>query len=216
MYLRTRQEIDRVPMHDGFFAGPLGEPPLPSEIQQFLDRVKRNPQDYEATLLTSTLHVEPWRSDLLRKLLAAAIQAAGPGIGPGTAGPILDKTIEALKAIQKKHLNDGQFSRVFEKEKQLISLLAGAFQRRIKEIEMRHLRWFEDLLSRASLADDPATVGKEFVLYSLAPEISEQVTNSRVPETHYARVGQMLSMMAEQRQKNNAAFRLRVEQERKK
>ena len=71
-------------------------------------------------------------------------------------------------------------------------------------------------LTRALLADDPGTVGREFVLYTLAPEMAERVTNSRVPETHYARIGQALKLMAEQRQKANAAFKQRVEQERKK
>ncbi len=212
MYVRTLEGLGALSTQYGFFAGTFGEPPPPPEIQRFLDRVKRNPQDYEAVLLVCTIHVEPWRSDLLKKLLVIAVEATDLD----KSGPILDKVLETLEAIQKEHLNDSQFSRVFEKEKQLISVLAGAFQKHIKELETRHVRWFEDLLTKALLADDPGTVGREFVLYSLVPEISERVTNSRVPETHYARLGQALKLMAEQRQRSNAAFKQRVEQERKK
>jgi hypothetical protein len=70
--------------------------------------------------------------------------------------------------------------------------------------------------TRALLADDPGTVGREFVLYTLAPEIAKRVTDSRVPEPHYTKVGQALKLMTEQREKANAAFKQRVEQERKK
>jgi hypothetical protein len=195
----------------GFLAGPLGEP-LPTEIQRFLDRVKRNPQDYEAVLLASTLHVEPWRSDLFKRLLVVAMESTDPE----KARTILEKTLQTLQTIQQEHLSDSQFGRLMDKEKALIPIVAGAFQKRIKEIETRYVRWFEDLLTKALLADDPGTVGREFVLYTLAPETAERVTNSRVPETYYARAGRALKLMAEQRQRSNAAFRQRVEQERKK
>jgi hypothetical protein len=58
--------------------------------------------------------------------------------------------------------------------------------------------------------------GKSFALSILPDEIAEQILNSRVPETHYARLGKALRLMAEQRQKNNVAFKKRVEKERKK
>ncbi len=212
MYVQTDEGLRSTPVSYGFFAGPLGEPPLPSEVQQFLDRVKRTPQDYEAVLLACTLHVDPWRSDLLKKLLVMAVEATGLDKGQS----VLERILQALEAIQKEHLKDGQFSRLIDKEKQLVGVVAGAFQKRIKEIETLYVRWFEDLLAKALLADDPATVGREFVLYALTPELSEQVTNSRVPETHYARIGQALLLMGAQRQKGNAAFRQRVEQEKEK
>jgi|GEM_PF-6906502 len=58
--------------------------------------------------------------------------------------------------------------------------------------------------------------GKSFALSFLPDEIAEQILNSRVPETHYARLGKALRLMAEQRQKSNVAFKKRVEKERKK
>lgn len=212
MYLRTPEGLGHAPMPYGALAGTLGEPAFPQEIQRFLDRVKRNPQDYEATLLIAAFHVEPYRSDLLRRLLVVAMEATDPE----KAGPILDKVLEELNTIQNEHLKDAQFSRLVTKEKQLIPVVAGAFQKRIKELEARYVRWWEEILTKALLADDPTTVGKEFVLYNLSPEIAEQVTNSRVPETHYARLGQALRLLAEQRQQNNSAFKQRVERERKK
>ena len=141
MYVWTREGFGHVPMHYGSLAGTLGDPPLPPEIQRFLDRVKRNPQDYEAVLLAGTLHVEPWRSDLLRRLLVLAVEA----IDPEKARPILEQTLQTLEAIQKEHVNDAQFSRLVNKEKQLIPVVAGAFQKRIKELETKHVRWFEDV-----------------------------------------------------------------------
>lgn len=213
MYLRTREGSGQVPVLYGPFAGTLGEPQLPPEIQKFLDRVKRSPQDYEAVLLSSTLHVEPWRSDLLNRQLVLAVEATD---SPEKAQPILEKILQTLQGIQKKHLRDKQFSQLVRKEKELIPVVASAFQKKIKEIETKYLSWLEQTLAEALLADDPRPVGRNFVLFALPAEIAERVTNSRVPETHYARVGNVLKLIAEQREKANEAFRRRVEQERKK
>jgi hypothetical protein len=213
MYLWTREGLEQVPTPYGSFAETLGEPPLPPEIQQFLDRVKKNPPDYEAVLLTATLHVEPWRSDVLTKMLGAAHSGAKSF---DEAQVILEKILQTLEAIQKKHLTDRRFSELVKKEKALIPVVAGAFQKRIKEIESQDVKWFEKILTEAYLASDPRTVGRNFVLFALPPEIAERVTNSRVPETHYARLGQALFLIAEQRLKNNASFKEAVEKERKK
>ena len=213
MYLWTREGLAQAPTLYGSFAGTLGEPPLPPEIRQFLDRVKKNPQDYEAALLTATLHVEPWRSDLLIKLAGAAHLETNSF---DEAQVILEKILQTLEAIQKKHLRDNRFGQLVKKEKQLIPVVASAFQKRIKEIETKDVKWFEGILTEAYLAPDPRTVGRKFVLFSLPPEIAERVTNSRVPETHYARLGKVLQLLAEQRQKANAPFKERVEKERKK
>lgn len=65
MYVRTTEGLGQVPMEYGSVAGTLGEPPLPLTVQNFLDRVKRSPQDYEAVILISLFHPEPGRSELL-------------------------------------------------------------------------------------------------------------------------------------------------------
>ena len=218
MYLRTIEGLGQVPMRYGSFAGTLGEPPLPPEIQNFLDRVKRSPQDYEALLLTATFHVEPWSSDQLSKPLnLTSVYAPDPFEG---LRAIQGKVLEALEAICKEHLKDIDFRKLFNKEKQLITVVANAFQKRIKELETKG--WLEGILTDALLAEYPrgltAQVGKPFVLFNLPDEIAEQILNSRVPETHYARLGKALLLMAKQHQTDpkNAAFRQRVERERKK
>ena len=219
MYLRTTEGLGQVPMRYGSFAGTLGEPALLPKIQNFLDRVKRSPQDYEAVLLISAFHVEPFSSDQLGKVLAASLEndAKDP---LEEAKAIQEKVLQALEAICKEHLKNIDFRKLFDKEKQLIPVVASAFQKRIKELETKG--WLEGILIDALLAEYPrgltAEVGKPFVLFNLPDEITEQILNSRVPETHYARLGKALLLMAKQRQKDpkNAAFRQRVERERKK
>jgi hypothetical protein len=219
MYVRTTEGLGQVPTRYGFFAGTLGEPSVPPKIQNFLDRVKSSPQDYEAVLLISAFHVEPFSSDQLGKVLAASLEndAKDPF---EEAKAIQGKVLQAMEAICKEHLKNIDFRQLFNKEKQLITVVANAFQKRIKELETKG--WLEGILTDALLADYPrgltGEVGKPFVLFNLPDEIAEQILNSRVPETHYARLGKALLLMAEQRQKNpkNAAFRQRVERERKK
>ena len=216
MYLWTRDELAQVPTLYGPLAGTLGEPQLQPAIQNFLDRVRKNPQDYEALLLTVTFHVEPFASDQLRKVLAASMEndAKDPF---EEAKAIQEKVLQELVAICKEHLKDNAFSKLFNKEKQLIPVVAKAFQETTKKYEAKG--WLEGLLVDALLKKDifgEFELGKSFALSVLPDEIAEQILNSRVPETHYARLGKALRLMAEQRQKNNVAFRKRVEKERKK
>lgn len=216
MYLWTRDGLAQIPTLYGPLAGTLGEPPLPPKIQSFLDRVKRNPQDYEALLLTVTFHVEPFPSDQLRKVLVASLENnAKDPFEEGKA--IQAKVVQELVAICKEHLKDNGFSKLFNKEKQLIPVVAKAFQETIKTYEAKG--WLERLLVDALLKKDifgEFEFGKLFALSFLPDEIAEQILNSRVPETHYARLGKALRLMAEQRQKDKPAFKRRVEQERKK
>lgn len=218
MYIRTTERLRQVPLLDSSFAGTLGDDPtFPPEIQKFLERVKKRPQDYEAVLLISAFHVEPFSSIQLQKVLAASFEndAKDP---LEEAKAIQEKVLQALEVIYKEHLKDNDFGKLFNKEKQLISVVAKAFPETIKRLETKG--WLEPLLIDALLADYPMgltdKVGKPFVLYQLPVDGTEQILNSRVPETHYARLGKALLLMAEKRQMANAAFKKRVEKERKK
>ncbi len=219
MYVRTTEGLGQVPTDCGSVAGTLGEPPLPPEIQNFLDRVKRSPQDYEAVLLIVAFHEEPWVSDQLTKVFLASFEndAKDPF---EEAKAIQGKVLETLEAICKEHLKNIDFRKVFNKEKQFIPVVANVFQKRIKELETKG--WLEGIETDALLAEYPrgliAEVGKPFVLFNLPDETAEQILNSRVPETHYARLGKALLLMAGHRLKDprNRAFKQRVEQERKK
>lgn len=218
MYIRTTERLRQVPLLDSSFAGTLGDDPtFPPEIQKFLERVKKRPQDYEAVLLISAFHVEPFSSIQLQKVLAASFEndAKDP---LEEAKAIQEKVLQALEVIYKEHLKDNDFGKLFNKEKQLISVVAKAFPETIKRLETKG--WLEPLLIDALLADYPMgltdKVGKPFVLYQLPVDSTEQILNSRVPETHYARLGKALLLMAEKRQMANAAFKKRVEKERKK
>jgi len=55
-----------------------------------------------------------------------------------------------------------------------------------------------------------------FVLSNLPDEVAEQILNSRMPETHYMRLGKVLLLMAEQRKNANPVFKERIEKEQKK
>lgn len=217
MYLRTAEGLGQVPMRYGPLGGTLGEPPLPPMIQKFLARVKKNPQNYEALLLIITFHEEPFISDQLRRAFLASFE--NDEKDPlEEAKAIQEKVTQDLKDIYQKYLRDTRFSRLVKKEKQLISEVVKAFQKRIKEFETKG--WLEPLLIDAVLADYPSgllQVGRAFVLSNLPDEIAEQILNSTVPETHYMRLGKVLLLMAEQRKNDkDEAFNKRVEQERKK
>lgn len=131
---------------------------------------------------------------------------------------MMEKVVQALKANIPRlgWGKDGKYYlKLFDKEKQLIKVVSDAFQKRIKDLETKVQ--LEHLLIEALLAfPSSVAVGKEFVLYKLPPEIAERVLNSRVPETHYAKLGEALRLIAVKRQKDNRAFQKRVEQERKK
>lgn len=215
MYMRTAEGLAQVTMRYGHFAGTLGDHPLPSVIQKFLARVKGNPQNYEAVLLIIKFHGEPFISDQLRRVFTASFEndAQDP---LEEAKAIQVEVTQVLESIYQKHLKDNRFSQLVKKEQQLISEVSKSFQKRIKELETKG--WLDPLLIDAVLADFPfglLKVGKEFVLSNLPDEMGEQILNSRVPETHYMRLGQVLLLMAKQRQKGEA-FNKRVEQERKK
>ncbi len=217
MYLRTSEGLEQVPIRYKPFAGTLGEPPLPPMIQKFLARVKKNPQNYEALLLTITFHEEPFISDQLRRAFLASFE--NDEKDPLEEAKAIQKEVaHALKVVYQKHLRNNRFSWLVKKEKQLISEVSEAFQKRIKELETKG--WLESLLIDAVLADFPLgllQVGRAFVLSSLPDEIAEEILNSRVPETHYMRLGKVILLMAEQRKKDkDEAFNKRIEQERKK
>lgn len=217
MYIRTTERLRQVPLLDGSFAGTLGDPPLPHKIQNFLDRIKKSPQNYESVLLISAFHVEPFVSDHLVKVLAASF--ANDAKDPiEEAKAIQKKVLQALEVIYKKHQKDNNFWKLINKEKQLISVVVKAFSETIKRLETKG--WLEPLLIDALLAETPPAlaelVGRPFALYQLPDEIAEQILNSRVPETHYARLGKALLLMAEKRQMANAAFKKRVEKAREK
>ena len=216
MYLRTAEESGKVPMRYGPLAGTLGDSPLPPKIQKFLDRVKRSPQDYEALLLTVTFHEEPWSSDQLMRWIGETFTE---GTDPFEAAKATQgKVLQALLDIYKKHLRDTRFNQLVKKEKQLIAVAAKAFQKMIQELETKG--WLEPLLVEALLAEYPGglitQVGRPFVLYQLPVELAEQILNSRVPETHYIRLGKAILLTAEQRQSDNPAFKARVEKAQKK
>lgn len=215
MYLRTTEGLWQIPTRYGPIAGTLGEPPLPSKIQKFLARVKKNPQDYEALLLTITFHEEPWSSDQLMRWIGETFTE---GTDPFEAAKVIQgKVLQELEDIYKKHLRDTRFSQLVKKEKQLIAVTAKAFQETIQRLETKG--WLEPLLIEALLAEYPrgliTEVGRPFALYQLPDEIAEQILNSRVPETHYARLGKGLLLLARQRE-DKPAFKQRVEQEQKK
>ena len=215
MYLRTSESLGQVPTLYGPFAGTLGEPQLPPTVQKFLARVKRNPQDHEAVLLVISFHEEPFISDQLRKAFLTSFEndAKDP---LEEAKTIQGKVTQALKDIYQKHLRNNLFNLLVKREKQLITLVTKAFQQRIKELETKG--WLEPLLIDALLADFPfglLQVGRSFILSNLPDEITEQILNSRVPETHYMRLGKVLLLMADQRKNANPAFNERVEKEQK-
>lgn len=135
MYVRIAEGFGQALMPRGSFAGTLGDDPtFPSEIQKFLERVKKRPQDYEVVLLISAFHLEPFSSVQLQKVMVASFENdAKDTIEEAKA--IQGRVIGALEVICKEHLKDNDFRKLFDKEKQIISVVAKAFQETIKKIE---------------------------------------------------------------------------------
>ena len=91
MYVRIVEGLGQVLMPGGSFAGTLGDgPTFPPEIQKFLERVKKRPQDYEAVLLISAFHLEPFSSVQLQKVMVASLENDAKDL------------FEEAKAIQEK------------------------------------------------------------------------------------------------------------------
>jgi hypothetical protein len=183
--------------------------PLPPEIQRFLDRVKRSPHDYEAVLLISILDDKPWYSDPLiglRPVIYSATKTDNPTESHDRALAMEKKVLQALQAIHTQHLRSPRnkdYSRLFNKEKQLITVVASVFQKQINELKTQNPRWLEDILTRALRADviQLVQVGRDFVVGGLPREIAESFFNSRVPEIHYRKLGLALRSIAGARQK---------------
>ena len=153
MYVRIAGGFGQAPMLRGTFAGTLGDgPTFPPEIQKFLERVRKRPQDYEAVLLISAFHLEPFSSVQLQKVMAASFENDGKDTIE-EAKAIQGRVIQALEVICKEHLKDHDFRKLFDKEKQLIPVVAKVFQETIKKIETQG--WVEKILLEALLAETP-------------------------------------------------------------
>ena len=177
---------------------------LRREIQEFLDKVGRNPERFEPLLLTVEFHPDPLKLDL------------GPGAKlnelvllytlPSTSAAAHDMVLRALKTISNRHKQDPQFHRRVEAEKKL----AIRLQQTTAKLSRQAL---EPFLINAWLETDTnlTRVGSNFVDQML-PALRQAIGQSKVPSTHFFNLGRLLQKIFESL-RNDSAFKRRVDTE---
>ena len=205
MYINNIETPIRIQPIDNSL-GSLGEPDLPHEIQQFLARVRKSPKEYEAILLTSIFHIDPWSNDQFRCLWVP--------LEDDLTDDQKGKILQNLQTIHKKHLKDSRFRKLVEKEKQLIKLVADAFMKSIRILDSGEVEGFLFRTeARVWTMETMENIGREFILYMLgfySPELTERIFNSNAREAHYARISEALRLISQKWQQEDPDFKQRV------
>jgi hypothetical protein len=186
----------------GLILLPSGLFVLPPKIQSLLDNVRKEPKNFEPLLLTVELHPDPLNSDL------------GPGgklgelilmntTGPSASAAVGKMALGALKTILDQHKQDPRFRRQVEAEYNLASQL----QQTTAKLPLGKL---EPLLLNAWLAHriSLTLVGRNFASQML-PMLLPAINRSKVPETHFFKLGEFLQKLFEAFLKE-PAFKQRV------
>jgi hypothetical protein len=188
----------QVPMLHDSFAGALGASPLPAEIQQFLHRVRKRPQDFKQLLLTVILHPDPANTLTVKPALIDTILISG--IRP----------VDILDPLRR--ISRGSFQRQIEAELQLRNKMVKT----TGELGPHKLK---PSLLEPSLRDglgDRFQFGRSFALKMLPPRLAQRIINSAASEAHLTHLGGFLRRYAEVLQSKDAAFKALVERERTK
>ena len=197
MYVISRERLGRIPLPYGIFV-------LPPVIQAFLDKVRKSPENFEPLLLTVELHPDPLNDpgpvEPLKELIL--MHTASP-TSATAVGKIM---LGALKTIFNQHKQNPRFQRQVEAENKLASQL----QRVIGKLPRQKL---EPFLFNAWLETDInlTRVGRDFVA-QMFPTLRQAISQSKVPSTHFFKLGRFLQRLFEALLKE-PAFRRRYESE---
>jgi hypothetical protein len=199
MYVLSRERL----------AGPILLPyhffVLAPQIQEFLNKVRQNPERFVPLLLTVEFHPDPLGLDLGPggKLNTDVILLYSP---PSTGTAAGKMVLEALKTILNRHKQDSRFHRQLEAERKLASQL----QQTTTKLSRQKL---EPFLVNAWLENDInlTRVGREFAAKML-PSLRQAIGRSQVPTAHFFNLGRFLQKLFNSSH-NDLGFKRRVETE---
>lgn len=212
MYISTYGGLKQGPILHGSFVGALEEPPLSPAIQEFLNQVRKRPQNFRQLLLTVTFHPAPAASSIygkqsftfgkLTKYLIDEIL-----FSESSDAEIVDNLKRIRDELQKR---DARFGRQIEAELQLRNEMIKTTGELITSQILKtkgNLAQNKTLTSfllealRARSTHELAGLGLSFALRMLPPKLVERIRNSEASEAHFTNLARLLRRYAEEQQK---------------
>jgi hypothetical protein len=217
VYISTYGGLRQNPILYRSLAGTLGEPPPSPAIQEFLNEVRKRPQNFRQLLLTITFHPAPANSltfvkqrftfGKLTKYLIDEILFSG-----SSDTEIIDNLRRIRDEFRKR---DGRFRQQIEAELKLrneMIKVAG-------ELGPQKLRPFliEPLLPPTGVIDDSSLckLARNFAQMRLPRDLAQRIINSEASEAQLTNLGRFLRRYAEVLQTKDPFFKALVEEERK-
>lgn len=191
--------------------GRLKTNPMPPEVRAFVDAVRGHPDRYERLLLTIAFHPNPYQAfvDSLAGAHAFTLQAIQEARDPSA---VVQEAVEELARIgQAYQRRNPGFARRIQSESQL----RAAVEQAVNRVSSARL---EPYLIDALLVSDEGQlwgVGLNLAQQELPARLARQAFESGAPQSLYAALGASLRQLAEERQRTDAGFRRRVEDERR-
>ena len=211
MYIRTHERLGQDPMLHGSFADALGASPFKPEIQEFLNQVRKRPQDYKKLLLTVTFHPDPISSQVkitIGKNVPQNLLDVQLMYGIEPPGIFLNKLRRVRDDFQKR---DARFRQQIEAELQLrnemIKTAGDLGPEKLKPFLLEPL--FTENLTIFN-----CRLGFSFAQKMLPPTLVQRIRNSDVSDGHLTNLGKFLRRYGEVLQTKNPAFKTLVERER--
>lgn len=217
MYLHAADALGRLPMLHGLFAGPLSGGPLTDALQDFLNQVRKRPQDYKKLLLTAILHPNPANSrtwieqtftfdQRTRHLIDEVLMSA-----PGQSGQA-----EIVVRDELRRIALAGFKQEIQAERQLQNEMI----KDARALSMQKLKPFllEPLFPPTTGEPEEyklARMGLYFAGFGLPQPLAQRIVNSEASEVHSTILGKFLRDHGKELQRKDRAFNALVEQERK-
>jgi hypothetical protein len=213
MYIRTGEGLGQALMLSGSLAGTLAASPLTPELQEFLNQVRKRPQNVKKLLLTVTLHPKPEDSVIWDKQTFT--------FGKQTKYLVDEALISELPTAfiltVLKRISDANFSQQIKDESHLQIQMINATGSLGKALLQPFL--FDPLLLPVSGGGLPykelSRLARHFAQSMLPKDLAQRIMNSEASEAHLAYLGSFLRSYAEQLQKKDPHFKRQVEIARK-
>jgi hypothetical protein len=179
------------------FAGTLGANPLPPDVKEFLNQVRKRPQDFKKLLLTVVFHPDPTNTLTVKPALIDMILMNG--IRP----------IDLLNPLRR--LSHGKLKPEIEAELQLrnemIKTTGDLGPEKLKPFLLEPVLW--------EFSPDRLKFVASFAQRMLPPRLAQRIINSEASEAHLTNLAGFLRRYAEVLQTKDAAFKALVDREQK-
>lgn len=213
MYIRTDEGLRQAVMLSGSFAGTLAESPLTPELQEFLNQVRKGPQDFKKLLLTVTLHPDPAHSVIWGK----QTYTFGKQTRYLVDDLLMSEQPSEVIIAELKRISDASFKQQIKDESNLQIQMINATGSLGKALLQPFL--FDPLLLQAPGGFLPyvelSRLARHFAQSMLPVDLVQRIINSDASEAHFAFLGSFLRSHAETLQKKDPHFKRQVEIARK-